>query len=309
MAQPAPSRGPAAGMDAASLGLLVFTVLLWASAFAGIRVGLTAFGPIQLGALRFLVAGVPAAIYLLVTRPPLPRAGEVWRFVWGGVIFIGLYTVLLNLGEMTVPSGAASFIISVSPIITALFAVLTLGERFPPRAWLGTALSFAGVAVIAYGQGGGFTFHRDALFIVGAAVCTASGMIVQKPLFPRHSPLAVSAWNMVLGALTLSPALPSALARLPDASAEAIGALFFLGILASLVGYATWTVALSRLPASRASNFLYSLPPLAVVVGYVWLGEVPGWLTVTGGAMSLAGVVLVNWRRRRSKIELIEREG
>lgn len=296
-------------MDGVSLALLVFTVIIWASAFAGIRVGLTVFGPIELGALRFLIAGVPAAIYLAITRPPLPRLGELWRFAWGGVVFIGLYTALLNTGEQTVPAGAASFIINVSPIITALFAVATLGERFPPRAWAGTALSFAGVAVIAYGQGGGLIFNRDALFILGAAVCTASGMIVQKPLFPRHHPLMVSAWNMVLGALVLSPALPSAFAALPRASGEVIGALFFLGIFSSLVGYATWTVALSRLPASRASNFLYSLPPAAALVGYFWLGEVPSWLTVIGGAMSLAGVVLVNWRRRRPKDELIETAG
>lgn len=303
------SRAQPAVMDGASLALLIFTVLVWASAFAGIRVGLTAFGPVELGALRFLVAGIPAAIYLLVMRPPLPRGTEVWRFVFGGVVFIGLYTVLLNTGERTVPSGAASFIINVSPIITALFAVAVLGERFPLRGWAGTALSFAGVGLIAYGQGGGFTFHRDALFILGAAVCTASGVIVQKPLFPRHSPLTVSAWNMVIGALTLSPALPSAFAALPKASGEAIGALLFLGLGASLVGYATWTVALSRLPASRATNFLYCIPPLATLVGFVWLGEVPTWLTVIGGAMSLAGVVLVNWRRRRPPSELIETEG
>jgi drug/metabolite transporter (DMT)-like permease len=305
MSRTLPAARPSATMDGASLGLLVFTVLVWASAFAGIRVGLTVFGPVELGALRFLIAGVPAAIYLLAVRPPLPRPGEVWRFVWGGVVFVGLYTVLLNTGEQTVPSGAASFIINVSPIITALFAVITLGERFPLQAWLGTALSFAGVGLIAYGQGG-LTFNRDALFILGAAVCTASGMLVQKPLFPRHSPLAVSAWNMVLGAVTLSPALPSALAALPRASAEVVGALLFLGLVASLVGYATWTIALSRLPASRASNFLYCIAPLAALVGYLWLGEVPSWLTVIGGAMSLGGVVLVNWRRRRPKSELIE---
>lgn len=295
-------------LDGVTLAVLLFTIVVWAAAFAGIRVGLTSFGPVELGALRFLIAGVPAAVYLLVMRPPLPARGELWRFVWGGVVFIGLYTTLLNTGEQTVPSGAASFIINVSPIITALFAVLTLGERFSLQAWLGTALSFAGVGLIAYGQGG-LVFNHDALLILGAAICTASGMIVQKPLFPRHHPLTVSAWNMVLGALTLSPALPSAFAEVPQASGAAIGALFFLGLLASLAGYATWTIVLSRLPASRAANFLYSLPPLAAVIGYVWLGEVPVWLTVIGGAMSLAGVVLVNWQRRRPKSELIETAG
>jgi drug/metabolite transporter (DMT)-like permease len=309
MDQPLP-RSQGGAIDGISLVFLSLTVLIWASSFTGIRIGLTTFGPVELGALRFLIAAVPAAIYLAIRRPPLPRPGEAWRFVAGGVVYIGLYTALLNTGEQTVPAGAASFIINVSPIITALFAVATLGERFPPRAWLGTALSFTGIGLIAYGQGGGLTFSRDALLILGAAGCTAAGTLVQKPLFARHDPLMVSGWNMVIGALALSPALPSAFAVLPRASGEAIGALFFLGLVASLVGYATWTVALSRLPASRASNFLYCIAPVATLVGYLWLGEVPTTLTVAGGVMSLGGVVLVNWRHRPNRAaELTETGG
>ncbi|WP_163566441.1 EamA family transporter, partial [Klebsiella pneumoniae] len=83
------------------------------------------------------------------------------------------YTLLLNAGEQTVPSGAASFIINVSPVMTAAMATLLLGERFSPRAWLGTAISFAGVGLIALGEGEGLDFGMGALMILGAAVCTA----------------------------------------------------------------------------------------------------------------------------------------
>jgi len=277
---------------------VAITILSWASAFPAIRAGLAAFGPLELGALRFGIAAVPAAIILLVMRPPLPRLGEVWRFACGGVVFVALYTVLLNIGEQTVSAGAASFIINVSPILTAILAMVMLGERFSGLAWLGTFLSFAGVGVIALGEGQGLEFNQGALLILAAAFCTTINTVVQKPLFQRHKPLTVSAWNMVVGAICLAPGLPSAFAQAASADTQALGAAIYLGIVPSLIAYGSWAVALSRLPASRASSFMYCVPPVATLIGFVWLDEVPGLLGLIGGVLALGGVVMVNLRRR-----------
>jgi drug/metabolite transporter (DMT)-like permease len=276
---------------------IIITIFAWASAFPAIRAGLAAFGPLELGAVRFAIAAVPAAIFLAITRPKLPDAGDLWRFGVGGFGFVALYTGLLNYGELTVSAGAASFIINISPILTALFATAFLGERFSVIAWGGTLLSFAGIGIIALGEGEGLRFDAGALLIFGAAFVTATNSIVQKPLFTRHNPLAVSAWNMVVGALALSPFLPSGLAQAAVADAHGLFAAIYLGVVPSLVAYASWAVALSRLPASRASNFLYCVPPVATLMGFVWLGEAPGLLGILGGALALVGVVIVNLRR------------
>ena len=276
---------------------VVVTIFAWASAFPAIRAGLAAFGPLELGAVRFVVAAVPAAIFLAVTRPRLPERGDLWRFGVGGFGFVALYTGLLNYGELTVSAGAASFIINISPILTALFATAFLGERFSVIAWAGTLLSFAGIGVIALGEGEGLRLDGGALFILGAAFMTAINAIVQKPLFTRHNPLAVSAWNMVIGALALAPFLPSGLGQAAVADAHGLFAVIYLGIVPSLIAYASWSVALSRLPASRASNFLYCVPPVATLMGFLWLGEAPGLLGIVGGALALVGVAIVNLRR------------
>ncbi len=280
--------------DAAAIGSVVITILIWASAFPAIRAGLASFGPIELGALRFAIAGVPAALYLLITRPGWPKGGEVWRILTGGIFFVALYTVLLNIGEQTVSAGPASFIINVNPIITAIFAMLLLNETFGRCAWVGTAVSFAGIGLIAFGEGEGLSLNMGALFIFGAALCNTVTTIAQKPLFKTHKPVTVAAWNIVIGTLILMPAMPSALAQIPAASNEAIFSVIYLGIGPSMIAYATYSIMLSKFPASRASNFLYSVPPISTLLGFLWLGEVPGLLAILGGLMALAGVVMVN---------------
>jgi drug/metabolite transporter (DMT)-like permease len=297
LTQTLPSRAADPALTGGTIAAILVTILAWASAFPAIRAGLAGFGPLELGAMRFAIAALPAAAYLLITRPPLPRGAEIWRFVTGGLFFVALYTGLLNMGEQSVSAGAASFIINVNPIITAALAMALLGERFRLWAWIGTAISFAGIGLIALGEGDALRIDAGALLVLGAAFCNSITSVAQKPLFARHKPLTVSAWNMVIGAVILLPFLPSGLAQAEVASSAALFAAIYLGIVPSLIAYATWTIVLSRLPASRASNFMYCVPPVATLLGFLWLGEMPGVLGIAGGVLALGGVMLVNLKR------------
>ncbi len=286
-------------LDAIGVAAIAVTVVTWASAFVAIRVCLAALSPMELAAARYVWSGVAAGAYLALVRPPIPSLRDFSRLAVAGVIFMALYPVLLNFGEVTVKAGPASFILQVNPILVALLAIPLLGERFGPVSWFATLVSFGGIALISLGGEGHLEFNLGALLLLGSAACAAIASVMQKPLLKRMPPLVVTAWMLAVGALPLLPWLAPAMRALAVAPAEISLAVAWLVVAPTLVGFLTWAVALKRMPAGRATNFLYCVPPAAVVIGYVWIGEVPSLLALLGGALALAGVIGVNLARGR----------
>jgi drug/metabolite transporter (DMT)-like permease len=281
--------------NAAAIFAVAVTVLSWASAFPMIRLGMRELGPLELAAARFAVASAPALAWLAVRRPPPPTRGDAVRFLICGLIGISAYNGLLNQGERTVSAGAAAFIANVAPILTAILAAVFLRERFSAWGWGGALTSFAGVGLIALGQPGGVAFGGGASLVAGAALCTASYFVLQRPLVPRYGALSCTAYTLLAGALFLLPFLPGALPRLVAPEGARLAAtVVALGVFPAAIGYAAWTYALGRFGAARAANFLYLVPPVAALVGYVALGETLSALTLVGGAIAILGVVIVN---------------
>lgn len=278
---------------------VVGTVVTWAAAFPAIGFALRQIEPLPLAAIRFALAALVALAWLAWRRPASFSRRDYGKVALSGLLGIAAYNVLLNSGQASVSAGAASFIINTQPLFMALLAVLFLKEAFNRWSWLGAAIGFAGVAIIASGQPGGLTFGMGSSLILGAAACAALYSTLQRPLLARIAPLDMTAFVIVAGAVALLPWLPAGLTQTGLARPETIATIVFLAIGPGIVGQCCWTYALKSFGVAQAGQFLYLVPPVAVLLAWLLIGETPQTLTLFGGALALLGVIVVNrWGRR-----------
>lgn len=282
-----------------SAGLaMAVTIVFWASAFAGIRAGLGSYAPGHLTLLRFVTASAVLVVYAVAVRMPLPRPRDLPWLTVSALLGIFGYHTLLNFGSVRVTAGAASLLIASVPVFTALLAALVLGERMRWIGWLGILVSFSGASLITLGEGGEFHLEVAALLVLGAALAQSIFMVHQKPYLRGYGPIRFTAHVMWIGTLMLlwfAPGLPEAMEAAP---LSATAAVVYLGVFPSAIAYLTIAYALSVIPATRTASFLYVIPPLAISIAWVWLGELPGPVTFLGGGITLVGVYLVNrWGR------------
>lgn len=270
------------------------TLVVWASAFAGIRIGLRGFGPGQLALLRFGVASIALLIYALITRQPLPALRDVPMMFLLGFLGFFVYHVGLNAGEQVVEAGPASFIISSVPVFSTLLAVAFLRERPTPWGWLGIVISFGGVALISLGSRSGFHFEPAALLIVVAAFGESVYFVLQKPYLKRYTGLQLTTYTIWTGTLCMLVFLPGLIRQLPSAPVASTLSVVYLGIFPAAIGYVLWAYALSRSDVSRVTSALNISPILALLIAFIWLGEIPTVIAVVGGAITVGGVIILN---------------
>jgi drug/metabolite transporter (DMT)-like permease len=269
------------------------TVMLWGSAFVGIRATLPALGYANVASGRLLLAAATFAMLSRRIGVRRPTKSQLPLLAALGATGYAGYQLLLSAGEQTVSAGTSALLFAGAPVLAALLARPILHERLSARSWCGLAVAVAGVAVVAGTQGVSGEGLGGAPLVLAAVALYALWVVLQKRALATMSAVDVTAWATWLGAgfaLPFASGLPHAVTTAP---AGALASLLLLGIIVTTVPFLLWTWTLARVEATSAAPFLLLVSPAALLIAWLWLGEAPALAAVAGGALTLVGVAAV----------------
>jgi drug/metabolite transporter (DMT)-like permease len=280
----------------------LITVVLWASAFVGIRAAGDDLSPGALTLGRLAIGSIVLGAFVLTRSGRFPGRAQLPLLLLCGVLWFGLYNIALNEAERRVDAGTAAMLVNVGPILIAVLAGFLLHEGFPRILIVGCAIAFAGVVIIGLATSEqGVAAGWGAVLCIAAAAFYSTAVVAQKPLLAHASPAHVTWLACLIGAAVCLPFAPTLVDEVGRADNSSIAWMVYLGVFPTAIAFTTWAYALARTTAGRMGVTTYLVPPVAILLSWAILSETPEALAVAGGALCLVGVVIARRPQRHSR--------
>ncbi|PIQ42784.1 MAG: EamA family transporter [Gammaproteobacteria bacterium CG11_big_fil_rev_8_21_14_0_20_46_22] len=273
---------------------LCVTIVLWASAFVGIRAALHGgYHPQSLALLRYIVGSlVTVPFYFKLPTRTAIAAKDLPALLFLGLLGFTFYNLCLNAGEITVSAGISAFMVGLVPLISLIIAFVFLKERLKRAAFMGVAISLVGLLSMAMAEHHAHANVRGIVLLFGAAMSMALYSTLQKPVLKRIHGLQFVCLAMWLGTLPLLCFLPITWHDVSHVPLSATLWVVYLGIFPGVVSYALWSYVLMHLPACKTVMAMYAMPIVATFLGWVLLGELPPVMALVGGVLAVLGAFL-----------------
>jgi drug/metabolite transporter (DMT)-like permease len=262
--------------------------LLWGTTVPVTKLALQGLPPGWLTVARF---GLAAAVLLGAVRFRVRAACSPAVLAWGAVGYGGSI-LLQNAGITRTSVSHAALLVGATPVLVAVIAAVRRTTVAHPLAWMGFAVSLAGVGPVAAGGGGGATLTGDGLVLASLGF-SASFTVAQARLLPGRDPVAVTAVQLLAAALATLPV--AAVAEGTPAAAGGAGALLataVLALLGTLTPFTLFAYGQARVSPEIAGAFLNLEPLVGAAAGAAVFGDPVGMAQAAGGAAILTGIAL-----------------
>lgn len=272
--------------------LVALVVGVWGINFFFMRTALNDVPPMLLGLLRFVCVLFPAVFFL--RRPQVPWR---WLILYGLSISFGQFGLMFTALEWGMPTGLAALLVQLQVFLTVLVAGVLMREPVLRHHVWGMAAAALGLVLIGIGQYRGSMPLSALAAIVGAAASWAVGNIIVKRI-GQVNPLALVVWGSWSALAAFAAAslafygIDGVVAQTAALSWQGAGSILFLAYVSSLVGYTAWGALLARYPAGKITPFALCVPVLALLAGFVLLGERLGAWHWAGIAVVMGGLLM-----------------
>lgn len=282
----------------------MFVIVCWAYSPIGIRIGLQAYEPGHLALLRFLIASIFMAIVALFMGISLPRLKDLPLLAILGFFAVTLHHIALNSGQRGVSAGAASVLAQSTPLFTTLLAHFIFKDRVSSWRWACVFLGMLGAAVVVAGDHGFGSVDAHGVLILLAALSWSIYFTLQKRHSHRYDGLTLVCYTVWSGTALLLIYLPGLANEIARAPTDVDLAVVILGIFPSALAYLAWAYVLAHTDVGRASMTLYLVPPTAMLMAGVALGERPSLMVIVGATIVLVSVLALNLERERLAVSV-----
>jgi len=277
---------------------LTAVCFFWGTTYLGIRIADETVHPSVLLCLRYTMSGAILLVAARSRKAHLPSGRELWYTALFGTIIIGIGNGCLAFAELSVPSGLAALFYTTAPFwMVGVEALIPGGDRLHGPTLLGMLVGLVGTVLLvgpsAMNEGVHGPMLRGFLLLQFGGAAWALGSILQRR-YPTKAHPVVSGTVQQL-ATGLAYVIPALLTR-PNPAAwshRSIGAILYLVVFGSIVGYSAYIYVLDRLPVSVVSIYNYVNPVVALILGWWFFRERIGMTEVTAMLIIFCGVALV----------------
>jgi O-acetylserine/cysteine efflux transporter len=278
--------------------LALVVVTLWGLNFVVIKWGLEGAAPLQLSALRFLFAALPAVFFIA-----RPRIAWQWVLAYAGLLFVVKFSLLFIAIKAGVGPGLSALTLQSQVFFTIALAALVLGEKPKAQHVLGGGIALAGMVWMAAHVASESSVLGFALVVSGGLTWGIANIVIKRIGAVQRLSLVVWASAVAappLIALSLWFEGADAWRGLPTRFTPAfIAVVLFLAYPVTVFGYWAWGRLLTRYSAAQVGPYALLIPVVAMAGSALLTGEaLPAWKRI-GFAVVLAGLVVTQWSSPR----------
>jgi len=277
--------------------------VFWGSTYLAIKVGVTELPPFLFAGLRFMVAGLILATIARVLGDPFPRRTDWRTLAIVGVLLLAGGNAFVVWSEQYIGSGIASIFVVTVAMWTALFDAIIPGGQsvLNWRVVAGLALGFLGTLLLIGATPAEILAadKRGPLALTMASASWSLGTVYAKRHPTQSSPYMGAAFQMIVGGGTVA-LVGTILGEWPawHLSARGIGAIAYLVVFGSILGYSAYTYALRHAPATIVGTYAYVNPVIAVLLGWLLLREPVTARTFIAMGMIVVAVVWIQFSHK-----------
>ncbi len=284
--------------------------LFWGSTYLGISIAVQQIPPALMCATRFLIAGILMLAFCHFRGRSINyNRTQLWHMAVVGTLLLMGGNLTLSYAEQIVPSGLAALVVASTPLWFLVLDSLLLGDHhISSRGKIGLALGIFGITVLIWPQlDSGTSLHWTelgwSLSLLGGSFSWALGSVLSKRWQSAEvDPFSGTAWQIVFAGISnLIFALLFEDLHKVVWTAKGIGAILYLVVCGSWIGYTAYIWLLRHVPTSKVSTYAYVNPVVAVFLGWLIAHEAVDRYILAGSAIVVASVALVSSAKVKAK--------